>query len=206
MAQRPRVFVSHASEDKEQFVRGFATRLREKGIEAWVDEWEIMPGDSLVDKIFEEGVGNAQAMIVVVSDNSVSKPWVREELNAGVVRRINNQSKLIPVVIGKVTKEEIPESLKAIVWERIADVNSYDAELDRIVRTVYGYREKPPVGKPPAYTQYSIDSLPGLTELDTLVLKICCEDLIQNSDTVIDVVSPRDRPPLSVPLTMRVFV
>ena len=192
MTQHPRVFVSHASEDKEQFVRGFATRLRDKGIEAWVDEWEIMPGNSLVDKIFEEGIGNAEAMIVVVSDNSVNKPWVREELNAGVVRRINNQSKLIPVIIGEVANDEIPESLKSIVWERIGNVNNYDAELDRIVRAVYEYQEKPPIGDPPAYTQHRIYSLPGLTELDSLILKICCEDLIQNSEASIDIVRPQN--------------
>lgn len=150
-----------------------------------------MPGDSLVDKIFEEGIGNAQAMIVVVSDKSVNKSWVREELNAGVVRRINNKSKLIPVVIGDVTNEAIPEILKSIVWERINDINSYDTELDRIVRAIYGHQEKPPIGEPPAYTQHRIDYLPGLTEIDTLVLKLCCEDLIQNSDTLIDNVWPQ---------------
>lgn len=186
MTQHPRVFVSHASEDKEGFVRDFATKLRSKGIEAWVDEWEIMPGDSLVDKIFEEGIGNAEAMIVVVSDSSVSKPWVREELNAGVVRRISNQSKLIPVVIGDVTNADIPESLRPIVWERIGNIDSYDTELDRIVRSIYGHQEKPSIGELPAYAQHRIDRLPGLNDTDTLVLKLCCEDLIQNGNTLID--------------------
>lgn len=162
--------------------------MRSKAIDAWVDEWEITPGDSLIDKIFEEGIGNAQAMIVVVSDKSVNKPWVREELNAGAVRRINNKSKLIPVVIGDVTDEAIPEILKSIVWERINDINSYDTELDRIVRAIYGYQEKPPIGKPPAYIQHRIDNLLRLTEIDTLVLKLCCEDLIQNGDTLINYV------------------
>ena len=160
--------------------------MRSKAIDAWVDEWEITPGDSLIDKIFEEGIGNAQAMIVVVSDKSVNKPWVREELNAGAVRRINNKSKLIPVVIGDVTDEAIPEILKSIVWERINDINNYDTELDRIVRAIYGHQEKPPIGKPPAYIQHRIDNLLGLTEIDTLVLKLCCEDLIQNGDTLIN--------------------
>ena len=49
----PKVFASHASEDKERFVLDFATKLRSKGIDTWVDRWEINPGDSLVDKIFE---------------------------------------------------------------------------------------------------------------------------------------------------------
>ena len=83
----PKVFVSHAGEDKERFVLDFATKLRSKGIDAWVDKWEMYPGDSLVDKIFEEGIKNAQAVIVVLSKYSVDKPWVREELNASAVRR-----------------------------------------------------------------------------------------------------------------------
>ena len=33
----PKVFVSHASEDKVRFVVGFAQRLRENGVDAWLD-------------------------------------------------------------------------------------------------------------------------------------------------------------------------
>jgi hypothetical protein len=52
MANNPRAFVSHASEDKDRFVIGFAGRLRAKGVNAWVDTWEMLPGDKLIDKVF----------------------------------------------------------------------------------------------------------------------------------------------------------
>ena len=39
-----KVFVSHASEDKDCFVVGFATKLLDNGIDAWVDKWEIRTG------------------------------------------------------------------------------------------------------------------------------------------------------------------
>jgi len=81
-----KVFISHASEDKERFVIDFATKLRKIGIDAWLDKWEMLPGDSLVDKIFEEGIKDAEAFIVILSKNSILKPWVREELNAGFVK------------------------------------------------------------------------------------------------------------------------
>src|ERR1700750_1643014 len=93
----PKVFVSHASEDKDRFVMNFAARLRAKGIDAWVDRWEMLPGDSLIEKIFEDGIKNAQAVVVVLSNNSVNKPWVREELNAAFVKRINSGRKQIPI-------------------------------------------------------------------------------------------------------------
>ncbi|MCQ9427586.1 toll/interleukin-1 receptor domain-containing protein, partial [Pseudomonas sp. LJDD11] len=52
----PKVFVSHASEDKDRFVLDFAKQLRANGIDAWLDKWEMLPGDSLVTKIFDEGI------------------------------------------------------------------------------------------------------------------------------------------------------
>jgi hypothetical protein len=70
----PKVFVSHASEDKDRFVLGFATELRARGVDVWLDKWEMLPGDSLVDKIFEEGIKGASAVIVVLSKFSVQKP------------------------------------------------------------------------------------------------------------------------------------
>lgn len=88
----PKVFISHASEDKARFVTAFATKLRENGVDAWLDHWEMLPGDSLVDKIFEEGLKSANAVIMVLSKYSVSKPWVSEELNASMVSRISNRT------------------------------------------------------------------------------------------------------------------
>lgn len=172
----PKVFISHASEDKERFVLDFATKLRSKGIDAWVGEWEIYPGDNLVDKIFEEGIKNAQAVIVVLSKCSVDKPWVREELNASMVKKINKSSKLIPVIIDDC---QVPECLKSTVWERIENLNNYDDELDQIVMSIYGQHDKPPMGIPPSYTQTMIDILPGLTKIGSLVIKLSCEEAIK---------------------------
>jgi len=95
----PKVFISHASEDKDRFVLDFASRLRAHGIDAWLDRWEMLPGDSLVDKLFEEGLHSATAVVVVLSTNSVDKPWVREELNAAFVKHVDSGTKLIPVVL-----------------------------------------------------------------------------------------------------------
>lgn len=92
----PRVFISHASEDKERFVVPFAQGLRAEGVDAWVDQWEMLPGDSLVRKIFTEGLDKADAVVVVLSRVSITKAWVAEELDAAVVKRINDDSKLIP--------------------------------------------------------------------------------------------------------------
>jgi hypothetical protein len=179
-ADAPLVFVSHASEDKVRFVTTFATRLRESGVNAWLDKWEIYPGDSLVDRIFEEGLKNASAVIVVLSSNSVSKPWVREELNASVVHRIEKGTRLIPVLIDDV---QVPEALRNTVWVRIANLSAYDDELNRIVASIFGTREKPPLGKPPRYSQTTF-SVSGLRQQDASVLKLFCEKAIEKDSSL----------------------
>ena len=179
----PRVFVSHASEDKNRFVLEFATRLRKRGIDAWLDKWEMLPGDSLVDKIFEEGIKSASAVIVVLSKFSVQKPWVKEELNAACVKRINGGSKLIPVVIDDC---EVPEVLKSTLWERISNVSSYDESLERIVSSVFGVTDKPPLGSTPAYAQSFVQPIGGLSNMDSLVLRLSCEHALRTGHEFIE--------------------
>lgn len=172
----PKVFLSHAGEDKERFVVGFAERLRSDGVDAWLDYWEMLPGDSLVDKVFEEGIGKADAFIVILSNNSIKKNWVKEELNAGMVRKIEGKSKLIPIVIDDC---EVPQCLKPTIWERINDLSSYDSEYNRILHSIFGMHYKPNLGSQPAYTAIKIDTLPGLNAIDTRVLVSACEYAIE---------------------------
>ena len=42
-----KVFVSYSSRDKER-VLVFATALRRRGIDVWLDEWEVIAGDQVV--------------------------------------------------------------------------------------------------------------------------------------------------------------
>jgi TIR domain len=167
----PKVFLSHASEDKE-FVLDFASRLRQRGIDVWLDRWEILPGDSFVDKIFDEGIAHAKAVIVIISRHSATKPWVREELNVAVVRKINAASKLIPVVIDDC---QVPSCLQATLWEKIDDLKNYEPNLDRIVLSIFGESDKPPVGREPPFARKAILTIGDLTRVDSLTLQTACE-------------------------------
>jgi hypothetical protein len=139
----PKVFVSHASEDKERFVIGLSTKLRENGVDAWLDKWEMLPGDSLVDKIFEEGLKEAEAVIIVLSNYSVKKPWVREELNASIVSKLSKGTKIIPIVLDDC---EVPQSLTSTLWEPISDLNDYDTSFKRVLSSIFGATDKPALG------------------------------------------------------------
>jgi TIR domain len=132
-------FICHSSADKD-VVRRLAGDLRQSGIEAWFDEWEIRPGDSIIDKI-NEGISGCEVFIVVISRNSVASRWVREELNAAVIRRIRDQARLIPV---RLDNSEVPALLSSL---KHVDLSRYEAGLRELVEGVAGHDSRPPLGR-----------------------------------------------------------
>lgn len=138
-----KVFISHAGEDKDRFVLPFALALRREQIDAWVDTWEILPGDSIVDKIFNEGIKHADAFIVVLSSNSVHKPWVLKELDAAIVKRIEHGSQLIPLVIDDC---KIPSTLQPLKYVKVKDVNNFSEQLNEVVRAIRKLSDRPALG------------------------------------------------------------
>lgn len=178
----PKVFVSHASEDKVRFVTGFSTKLRENGVDAWLDKWEMLPGDSLVDKIFEVGLKEAQAVIIVLSNYSVKKPWVREELNASIVSKLSKGTKIIPIVLDDC---EVPQSLTSTLWEPISNLNNYDNSFKRVLSSIFGITDKPAIGNAPTFISSHYHEIGGLTKADNLVLKESCQYVIENDAVLI---------------------
>lgn len=133
----------------------FATRLRAAGIDAWLDQWEIRAGDSLVKKVFLEGIDEAEVFIVVLSDVSVAKPWVVDELDAAVVRRIQQGTRLIPVLLDEVP---VPAPLTHIRWVSVPALG-IDGAVNDIVSTVFEQDVRPPLGPAPDYTSVSLQML-----------------------------------------------
>ncbi|MCC9175843.1 toll/interleukin-1 receptor domain-containing protein [Arthrobacter sp. zg-Y179] len=180
MTSAPKAFISHATEDKG-FVIPFATMLREKGVEAWVDQWEIKAGESLVDRIFESGIKEASVFIVVLSSTSVTKPWVRDELDAGVMRRISGQAKVIPIVLDDV---EVPVSLRHTLYLSVPE-NGLDKVVEKALQSIFELDSRPPLGVPPVYA--TATSLPRVLPdpIDNIVFNAIIDLHLHDSATAI---------------------
>jgi TIR domain len=183
----PRVFISHSSADKERFVLPFAERLRERGIDAWVDQWEMLPGDSLVESVFG-AIDQAEAAVIVLSRQSLDSRWVRQELNASVIKRINETFGLIPVVLDSLSAAELPLELRTLVFESVPDVSNLDGVVDRVVRAVFGTADRPPLGPPPAHAGLVAARIDGLDRIDSLVLKLLGDEALRAFGTLFDTV------------------
>jgi hypothetical protein len=99
------VFICHASEDKDFFVRPLAVSLNQLGVEVWYDEFSLRLGDSLSRSI-DHGLANSHFGIVVISANFIGKAWPERELGGLVSREIDQGRVIIPIWHG-VTRKQV---------------------------------------------------------------------------------------------------
>lgn len=101
------IFISHASEDKEEVVRPLANALKHKGIKVWYDEFELKMGDSLRRKI-DQGLSKSRFGVVVISKSFIKKGWTNYELDGLMTKAISGQQILLPIW-HDITKQEVVE-------------------------------------------------------------------------------------------------
>ncbi len=101
------VFISHASEDKDDVVRPLANALVLKGLAVWYDEFELRIGDSLRRKI-DRGLAKSRVGLVVLSHAFIGKGWTNYELDGIVTRSVDGQQMLLPIW-HNVSKNEVME-------------------------------------------------------------------------------------------------
>jgi hypothetical protein len=178
----PIAFVSHASEDKSSFAEPLSRKLAELGVQPWLDKWEIRPGDSLVQRLFDEGLKNADAVILVTSPVSVSKRWVREELDSATVGRIERGTKLIPIRLDGV---EMPEPLRHLRWLN-ADRTPESVEqiAGEIADLLHGATQRPAIGARPGYIDQAA-FIPGMTPADTFLLCETIREAIKSGHLIV---------------------
>lgn len=99
------VFISHASEDKSDFVDGLYHELDSRGIKVWYDAMSIKWGDSLRSKI-DEGLRKSRFGIVILSNDYIRKGWTQYELD-GLFQREMTGGKTILPIWHKITEDEV---------------------------------------------------------------------------------------------------
>jgi hypothetical protein len=91
------VFISHASEDKDEVAIPLAGRLRRAGLRVWLDRQELRIGDSLHEKI-DEGLANSRYGIVILSPDFVAKRFPRQEFDAFLTKEgVAGHKLILPV-------------------------------------------------------------------------------------------------------------
>lgn len=124
------VFVSYSSRDGT-FVRALVADLKKEGLQVWHDEARLMGGDPLLERV-NDAIGQAGAVLVVLSENSIRSRWVLKEIEFASSREISTPSfRIIPVILGPV---ETPSLLSGKV--QISFHPDYLAGLKKLLQAL----------------------------------------------------------------------
>jgi len=89
------VFISHATEDKDDVVKPLACALQDLGIRVWYDEFELHLGDSLRRKT-DGGLARCRFGVLVLSPSFFAKNWAQYELDSLVTREMTGEQTILP--------------------------------------------------------------------------------------------------------------
>lgn len=125
-----KIFLSHSSHDKD-FVKGLAVDLSNLGHSPWLDEWEILGGESIPSKI-ANGIDDADFVVLVLSKYAVKSTWVEQEWQAKYWTDITNRNiSIIPILIDEC---DIPTLLRT---KKYIDFRlDYTAGLEQLTHSV----------------------------------------------------------------------
>lgn len=130
------VFISHASADKDGFVRPLAEALRRGGLQVWYDEFTLKVGDSLRRKI-DHGIKSARYGIVVLSSAFLSgRRWTEHELDGIVNAYIYNRQVLLPIWYG-VSHSDVMDYSPSLADKKA--LSSAEMTVDDIAQALIAY-------------------------------------------------------------------
>ena len=139
---KPLVFIAHSSKDDEM-AGNLSVDLQRAHIDCWVDEFKILPGDSLRQKIFKEGIPSCTCLLVLISSNSINSDWVSKEIDAAFVQNITRKNaKIVPYICASSEEEwkklfdQLPSDIRSLHVGLLSEDN-YDKKLSEIIATVY---------------------------------------------------------------------
>ncbi len=101
------VFISYAQAD-QSVAQQIASGLRDAGLKVWFDEWALLPGDSIRERI-EEGLRASDLLLVLLSPSAVSSRWITMEWNAALSRELSARD--VTVIPALITDCKIPPVL-----------------------------------------------------------------------------------------------
>lgn len=132
------VFISHASEDKNDVVRPLANALVSRDVKVWLDEFELTIGDSLRRKI-DKGLANSRFGIVVLSRDFINKGWTNYELDGIVTKAVSGEQIILPIW-HNITKREVIDYSPSLADKlaRNTATNTIDEIAEEIAELIHG--------------------------------------------------------------------
>lgn len=154
----PRVFISysHDSATHKKWVLDFSTTLRNRGVDAVLDQWDLKPGDDL-PHFMETQIEAADYILMICSEKYVEKANAGEGgvgyekmiITSSMLSKIDS-SKVIPIIRQSGTDKR-PTFLKSKLYINFSNDADIEYSFDDLLRTLLNAPlfKKPEIGNSP---------------------------------------------------------
>ncbi|QQS36690.1 MAG: toll/interleukin-1 receptor domain-containing protein [Ignavibacteriales bacterium] len=133
---KPRVFLSYSSNDKEFVKKAFDDLMRCQ-ITPWRDEIEIRTGKSFLKTIFEDGIPTCDSVLVYLTEDSIKSKFVERELDVALLSELNDKNiSILPYVSEKSLRSRLRvdlQSLQLPEWNK----KNYNVVFPQIVAEIW---------------------------------------------------------------------
>jgi len=126
-----KVFLCHASEDKK-IVLELYHQLKEDGVDPWLDEVDMLPGQEWQHEI-PQAVRGADAVLVCLSNDSIDKEGYIQQEAQSVLDVVNKQSdNQIDLILLRLEDCRVPNHLLQRQWIDLFDQGGYARLLESL--------------------------------------------------------------------------
>ena len=162
MNTNPTTFISYAweSDDLKKWVKDLATQLRDNGIDAKLDQWEVVPGDQM-PHFMEKSVRDNDFVLIVCtpkyktkSENRIGGVGYEGDIMTAEVLQNSNHRKFIPILKSGTKETALPSWLQAKYFVDLSSELHFKNNFVDLLTTLLNARETAPsLGKiQPKYT------------------------------------------------------
>lgn len=148
---------SHDSHEHKAWVLRFAEDLREKGVDAILDQWRLAPGQD-VAAFMEASIARADRVLLVCTEAYVDRADARAGgvgyeslvLTAELVAKIDTK-KFIPIIRQAAEPKRMPHFLGARLYIDFSNDDEYEFKLEELLRELHDWpvSVEPPLGANP---------------------------------------------------------
>jgi hypothetical protein len=154
----PKAFISysHDTQEHKKWALELATRLRNNGIDAILDQFELQPGADL-PHFMETHLASANKIVMICTEKYVDKAnkgqggvgYEKMIITSSLMKNID-ENKIIPIIRQNGTSE-VPTFLKSKLYINFSKADDFEFSYDELVRSIHNSPlfEKPPIGNNP---------------------------------------------------------
>jgi len=174
----PSVFISYCwtSEEHKNWVKDLASRLRQDGVDAFIDDWRLNPGQDRFAFMEAAITAESTTKVLVICDENYKLKADRRAGGVGIESQIIssktftkvNRRKFIPIISQRSNTGDVyvPTYMEHMIYIDLSSPVHFESGYKQLIYAIYetSEHEEPPLGDAPPYIISRFQKMKGIND------------------------------------------